>query len=250
MLVALLLYVQLLKSRHERAAREAQNQTRDILGTVKEGLFLIDSDFRIGKAHSAALGGLMRRDKFDGMTFDDLLFELVPEKTLDTAMKYVKLLWGERVNENLIKSINPLAEVEVNFDRRHGGHDIRYLEFDFHRVKGDGGARQVLVSVNDVTSRVLLARELQESQSSNSVQMDMLLGILRIESQQLVAFLADSDATLKLVNTVLKVPARDDAGFRRRSTRCSARCTSSRARRAALGLESPSRTGRTRSRTC
>jgi two-component system chemotaxis sensor kinase CheA len=216
-LVALLLYFQLLKARHERAAREARNQTRDILSTVKEGLFLIDSDFRIGKARSAALSALLRRDRFDGITFDDLLFELVPQKTLDTATKYVKLLWGERVNENLIKSINPLAEVEVNFDRSHGGRDIRYLEFDFHRVKGDGeGRHQVLVSVNDVTSRVLLARELKESQSSNSVQIDMLLGIMKIESRQLVSFLSDSDATLKLINSVLKVPARDDAGFRQK----------------------------------
>jgi HPt (histidine-containing phosphotransfer) domain-containing protein len=236
-LVALLLYFQWLKSRHERAAREAQTQTRDILATVKEGLFLIDSDFRIGKAHSAALGALLRREKFDGMAFDDLLFELVPQKTLDTAMKYVKLLWGERVNENLIKSINPLAEVEVNFDRSHGGRDIRYLEFDFHRVKGDGGeARQVLVSVNDVTSRVLLSRELKESQSSNSVQMDMLLGILKIESRQLVAFLSDSDATLKLINSVLKVPARDDAGFRQKIDQLFREMHKLKGEAAALGL--------------
>ena len=151
-LVALLVYFQWLKLRHERVAREAQEQTRDILGTVKEGLFLIDSDFRIGQARSSALATLLRRDQFDGLGFDDLLFGLVPEKTLDTALKYVKLFWGERANENLIKSINPLAEVEVRFPQG----DIRYLEFDFHRVKGDGGARQVLVSVTDVTSRVLL----------------------------------------------------------------------------------------------
>jgi signal transduction histidine kinase len=235
-LVALLLYVQLLKSRHERVAREAQSQTRDILGTVKEGLFLIDSDFRIGKAHSTALGALMRRDSFDGMTFEELLRGLVPEKTLDTATKYVKLLWGERVNENLIKSINPLAEVEVNFDRNHGGRDIRYLEFDFHRVKGDSGARQILVSVNDVTSRVLLARELKDSQSGNSVQMDMLVGILRVEPRQLVSFLSDSDATLRMINTVLKVPARDDAGFRQKIDQMFREMHKLKGESAALGL--------------
>ena len=235
-LVALLLYVQLLKSRHERVAREAQSQTRDILGTVKEGLFLIDSDFRIGKAHSTALGALMRRDSFDGMTFEELLRGLVPEKTLDTATKYVKLLWGERVNENLIKSINPLSEVEVNFDRNQGGRDIRYLEFDFHRVKGDSGARQILVSVNDVTSRVLLARELKDSQSGNSVQMDMLVGILRVEPRQLVSFLSDSDATLRLINTVLKVPARDDAGFRQKIDQMFREMHKLKGEAAALGL--------------
>jgi len=235
-LVALLLYFQWLKSRHERVAREAQNQTRDILATVKEGLFLIDSDFRIGKAHSAALCALMRRDSFDGMTFEDVLGRLVPEKTLETATKFVKLLWGERVNENLIKTINPLAEVEVNFDRNHGGRDIRYLEFDFHRVKGDGGVRQVLVSVNDVTSRVLLSRELKESQSGNSVQMDMLIGIMRVEPRQLVSFLSDSDAILKMVNTVLKVPARDDAGFRQKIDQMFREMHKLKGEAAALGL--------------
>ena len=48
----------------------------------------------------------------------------------------------------------------------YGSRDIR-----FQHTNHD------LVSVNDVTSRVLLARELKESQSSNSIQMDMLLGI-------------------------------------------------------------------------
>jgi two-component system, chemotaxis family, sensor kinase CheA len=237
-LVALLLYVQLLKSRHERVAREAQGQTSDILATVREGLFLIDSDFRIGKAHSTALCTLMRRDSFDGLTFEDLLSPLVPAKTYETAMKYVKLLWGERVNENLIKTINPLAEVKVNFDRREGSHDIRYLEFDFHRVKGDAGVRQILVSVNDVTTRVLLARELKESQSSNSIQMDMLIGIMRVEPRQLVSFLSDSDATLKMVNTVLKVPARDDAGFRQKIEQMFREMHKLKGEAAALGIAS------------
>jgi HPt (histidine-containing phosphotransfer) domain-containing protein len=235
-LVALLLYFQWLKSRHARAAREAQSQTRDILATVKEGLFLIDSEFRIGKAHSAALCALMRREKFDGMTFEDLLAPLVPAKTYDTAVKYVKLLWGERVNENLIKSINPLAEVKVNFDRREGSRDIRYLEFDFHRVKADAGVHQILVAVNDVTTRVLLARELKESQSSNSVQMDMLIGIMRVEPRQLVSFLSDSDATLKMVNTVLKVPARDDAAFRQKIEQMFREMHKLKGEAAALGL--------------
>jgi two-component system chemotaxis sensor kinase CheA len=214
LLVALLAYFQWLKVRHERLAVEAQNQTRDILGTVKDGLFLIDADFRIGKAHSAALSALFRRDDFSGMTLEELLRDTVSEKTLATATKYVKLLWGERANENLIRSINPLAEVEVQFDRGDGSRDLRYLEFDFHRVKGDRGVRHVLVSVNDVTSRVLLARELKASQANSQVQMDMLLGLLQVDPDQLVSFLDDTSAALAQINSVLKVPARGDGDFR------------------------------------
>ena len=214
LLVTMLAYFQWLKVRHERLAVEAQNQTRDILGTVKDGLFLLDADFRIGKAHSAALSALFRRDDFSGLTLEELLRDTVTEKTLATATKYVRLLWGERANEKLIRSINPLAEVEVHFDRGDGSRDLRYLEFDFHRVKGDHGVRQILVSVNDVTSRVLLARELKESQAKSQVQMDMLLGLLQVDPGQLLSFLDDTSAALAQVNSVLKVPARGDGDFR------------------------------------
>jgi signal transduction histidine kinase len=213
-LVALLAYLQWLKARHERAALDARNQTRDILATVKDGLFLIDRDLRIGQVHSTALSTLLRREHFEGLTFQDLLRDLVPDKTLATAAKYVKLLWGERANENLIRSINPLSEVEVQIDRGDGRRDTKYLEFEFHRVRGDDRTRQVLVTVNDVTSRVLLGRELKESQASAQAQMDMLLGVLQADPKQVIGFLDDSSAALGHINAVLKVPARGDQEFR------------------------------------
>ena len=213
-LLALVARFQWLKAREERSARDARQQTSDILGTVKEGLCLLDKDFRIGKTHSAALAALFRRDSFEGLAFDDLLRGVVSEATLETASKYVRLLWGDRANENLIKSINPLAEVEVTFDNGNAGQDTRYLEFDFHRVKQDGSVRQVLVSVSDVTSRVLLAREIKQSQNSADAQMDLLLAMLQVEPGQLDTFLSDCNASLRMVNSMLKVPARTDADFR------------------------------------
>jgi len=215
-LLALVARFQWLKVREERAAQDARKQTRDILGTVKEGLCLIDRDFRIGTTHSAALAALFRRDSFDGLHFEDLLRGVVSEATLETASKYVKLLWGDRANENLIKSINPLAEVEVAFEHGHGGRDTRYLEFDFHRVKQDGGVRQILVSVSDVTSRVLLAREVKQSQASADAQTDLLLATLQVEPGQFEAFLSDCNAALRMVNSIMKVPARGDADFRKK----------------------------------
>lgn len=214
LLVMLVGYFQWLRLREERHARAVRQQMGDILETVRDGLFLLDSDLRVGEVRSRALGTLLRRTSFEGAYFEDLLRELVSAKTLDTAVKYVKLLWGERANENLIRSINPLAEVEVTFDRGNGVRDTRYLEFEFHRVKGEQGVRQVLVSVNDVTSRVLLAREAAEAQSSAHAHTEMLLGILKLDAGQLGAFLADCKATLGQVNAILKVPARDTAAYR------------------------------------
>lgn len=209
-------YFQLTRAKHERAAREAQEQTRDILRTVKEGFFLLDADYKIGAVWSDALTRLFGRQDFHGLSFEELLKDLVPPSTLATATKYIKLLWGDRAHENLMKSINPLGQLEVHLDNGRGGTDTRYLQFDFHRVMGPKGVKHVLVSVSDITSSVLLARELQESQENANAQVEMLLGVLHVDTGQLLSFLDATETGLQLVNAILKEPARTDAEFRKK----------------------------------
>ncbi len=215
-LAAAAVWFQFTRARHERAAREAQDQTRDILMTVREGFFLLDAEYRIGSVWSDALTHMFGRKDFAGLTFEELLKNLVPASTLATATKYIKLLWGERAHENLMKSINPLGQLEITMDNGHGGKETRYLQFDFHRVMGPAGIKQVLCAVGDITSSVLLARELQESQDNANAQLDMMLAMMHVDPLQLVSFLDGAETGLKLVNTILKEPARTDAEFRKK----------------------------------
>jgi two-component system, chemotaxis family, sensor kinase CheA len=131
-------------------------------------------------------------------------------------MKYIKLLWGERAHENLMKSINPLGQLEITMDNGHGGKETRYLQFDFHRVMGPKGIKHVLCSVGDITSSVLLAKELQESQESANAQLDMMLGMMHVDPLQLTSFLDSTETGLQLINAILKEPARTDAEFRKK----------------------------------
>ncbi|HEY5807771.1 MAG TPA: ATP-binding protein [Povalibacter sp.] len=200
--------------KEEAVSMRARKETGDILRTVNEGLFLLDKELKLGSERSMALNTIFRREDFSDQTFDSLLKGIVPEKTLKTAMDYVALLWGERVNEKLVKTINPLNEVEVHFDNPAGGFDTHYLEFDFNRVKSEGSLSHLLVTVNDVTKRVMLSRELQESQEKAQAQLDLLLRILHVEPDNLTGFLTDADVSLKMVNSILKEPAREENAFR------------------------------------
>ena len=217
-LAAAAAYFQVTRARHERAAREAQEQTRDILKTVREGFFLLDADYRIGSVWSDALTRMFSRSDFAGLSFEELLQGLVSASTLATATKYIKLLWGDRAHENLMKSINPLGQLEITMENGHGGKETRYLQFDFHRVMGPQGIKHVLCSVGDITSSVLLARELHDSQENANAQLDMMLGMMHVDPLQLVSFLDTAETGLKLVNTILKEPARTDAEFRKKLT--------------------------------
>ena len=215
-LAAAAAYFQITRSRHERAALEAQEQTKDILKTVREGFFLLDADYNIGSVWSEALTRMFSRQDFAGLGFEDLLKDLVPPNTLATAMKYIKLLWGERAHENLMKSINPLGQLEITMDNGHGGKETRYLQFDFHRVMGPKGIKHVLCSVGDITSSVLLAKELQESQESANAQLDMMLGMMHVDPLQLTSFLDTTETGLQMINAILKEPARTDGEFRKK----------------------------------
>ena len=63
---------------------------------------------------------LFQRKDFAGVAFENLLKNIVSEKTLATALKFVRILWAERTNEKLVKTINPLGEVEVHLDGGNG----------------------------------------------------------------------------------------------------------------------------------
>lgn len=228
----------LARKRQEASLREARQQTADILRTVKDGLFLLDENLVIGASYSSALESLFQRNDFAGLPFGKLLKDIVSEKTLSTALKFVGVLWSERTKENLVKTINPLGEVEVNVDSGRGEVSTRYLQFDFHRVRVDGKITHVLVSVSDVSARVDLARELQSSQTQAQAQVDTLLGILHVDPTQLASFLNDSNAAMKMINAVLREPAREESAFRKKLDTLFRQVHSVKGEAAALGLSS------------
>jgi two-component system, chemotaxis family, sensor kinase CheA len=226
------------RQRQEGSLRQARQQTADILRTVKDGLFLLDRNLTIGAAYSGALEALFQRKDFAGLPFESLLKNIVSERTLATALKFVKILWAERTNEKLVKAINPLGEVEVHLDGGHGKFATRFLQFDFHRVRVDGEMTHVLVSVSDVSARVDLANELKASQSQAQDQVDTLLGILHIDPAQLTSFLSDSNAAMKMINAVLREPTREEGVFRKKLDTLFRQVHSVKGEAAALGLSS------------
>ena len=237
-LVLLVIVLLSTRQRQESSLRQARQQTTDILRTVKDGLFLLDQNLLIGSAYSGALETLFQRKDFAGLAFESLLKNIVSERTLATALKFVKILWAERTNEKLVKSINPLGEVEVHLDVGHGKFETRYLQFEFHRVRVDGEMTHVLVSVSDVSARVDLQHELQASQNQAQGQVDTLLGILHIDPAQLTSFLNDSNAAMKMINAVLREPTREEGVFRKKLDTLFRQVHSVKGEASALGLSS------------
>ncbi len=204
LLLALMLYFGWRSREAARAAEAAERQVRNILGTVREGLFLLDRELRLGDTFSESLRELLHLPAPAGVSIEDILKPLVDAKTLTAAVKFLGLLWRDKVHEELIESVNPLNQIEVSFGNSRGGSDVRYLAFSFRRVRASlSQGDHILGVVADVTDRVLLARELESVKAESDSQATLQLQLLRLDSEPLHSFLSSADVALRKSNAVL-----------------------------------------------
>lgn len=208
-LLGLMLYFAWNARRGALRAVQAERQIANILGTVREGLFLVDREGRIGGTHSASLGTLLHLDSAVPGTLEDLLRPIVDAKTVHVAVRFLGLLWKKNVHEDLIDSINPLRQIEVAFAKSHG-KDVRYLSFSFRRARDPEQSQSFIFGVvSDVTERVLLQQELAHVKADHDAHATALLDLLKVDPIQLEAFLASADGTARRANELLRSPGKD-----------------------------------------
>jgi len=234
-LLAMMLYFAVRARRASAAAQLAERQVDNILGTVREGLFLIDRQGRIGSAHSSSLTALLHTPSPSGQSIEDLLRPLVGDKTLLAASKYIKLLWKEKVHEELIESVNPLSQIEVSFTRTQGGRETRYLSFAFRRARDDSD--YLLGAVADVTDRVILQQELEKLKADSDASGNLLMQLLKVDPTQLDSFLRSADEAFRNCNAVLIEPGKDQDVLRNKLDGVFRELHSVKGEAMALGLE-------------
>lgn len=204
LMLALALYHAWRSRLARRAAAQAEQQVSNILSTVREGLFLVDRQLRLSPTYSDSLPELLHRSAPAGLLLEELLAPLVDAKTVTATLKYLGLLWKDKVHEELIESVNPLAEIEVSFANSRGGAEIRHLAFSFRRVRSTEVAGDYILGVvADVTERVLLARELENVRAEGDSQTTLQSQLLRVDPQALQTFLWSADVALRKSNGVL-----------------------------------------------
>jgi two-component system chemotaxis sensor kinase CheA len=200
-LIILLHFIRRLRA-SDALAEAARRETQDILESVSEGLFLLDREGKIGHEHSKSLETIFQGQDLAHRSFLDVLRPLVTEKVLQEAADYLDILFKDHVNLKLVASINPLDQVQMCFG--DGGIN-KYLAFQFTRVHNrDRSLSHVLVTVKDITSQMLLERQLEQSKQQAEEQMAFLLAILHVDPESLRDFLDRTERELRRVNQTLR----------------------------------------------
>jgi len=222
---------------NDRKLEASRKETTDILDTVNGGLFLLDENQVIAGQHSACLPKLFGREDVANLKFTDLIRGLVKPKDMETAERFIALLFRPDIKSNLIQDLNPLNEIELQIPLAEGGHQTRFLNFDFKRVHSDD-KKNILVTVNDVTRSTVLAAELAQEKERNEQQMEMLTGILHTEHAALCSFLDSAFSRFEKINTILKDKSKTHESLQRKSEKIFIEVHSFKGDSSALGLDS------------
>jgi len=179
---------------------KAQRETAEILNTVKEGLFLLDPELKVGSQFSSSIGKILQHEVSASMPFMPILEQLVSAEIYTSAKDYIKLLFGNKVKENLMLSLNPLTQVKV---QAKTDAEPRYLSFQFNRVVEDKRVLHLLVTVQDVTEQVTQAEELAALKGQSSINLELLKKLLQADTYQLQDFLSHAHGSLESLNAIL-----------------------------------------------
>ncbi len=184
---------------------KAQRETTEILNMVKEGLFLLDPQINVGSQFSSSISKVLQHEISANMPFMPILGKLVSDEIYASAQDYITLLFGNKVKESLMLSLNPLMQVKVQANNHLTPNNlaIRYLSFQFNRVVEDKRVLHLLVTVQDVTEQVTQAEELSKLKGQATINLGLLKKLLEADLFQLQQFLNNTKPGLASLNELL-----------------------------------------------
>lgn len=179
----------------------AKKETDDILHTVGEGLFLLNRDYQIGSQYASILEKIFERGELGRINFFSILEDGIVSEKVSTIKRYLGLLFNNDIDELMLESLNPLAQIEINFKKIKR---IKYLTFEFRRIYNKEGAiSELMAAVRDITEQVLLEQKLVESEKRTNRQLNWLLSILHVEPEMLQDFIEGVQREVDFIETVL-----------------------------------------------
>ena len=200
--------------RSDDRALAVSRENEHILASTKEGMFLIDENYRIGEQRSSAVKEIFGDNiELDG-NFLDFIRKYIAEEDFEHTQKFLGLLFGGRVKPRLMGDLNPLRSVEVIIEKRLGGRMRKVLSFDFSLdEQADEGVTDLLVTISDITKEAVLREELESTKEIQNERLALIRGLLHIEPAQLRDFFERGTVAYEKVNDLLTDVSGDHEGY-------------------------------------
>ena len=183
---------------------KALQETEAIFENVREGIFLLGSDYLINEQHSLELERMFHKKTLANQNFAELMKPLVTEKIYGAIKNFINLLYTDDIDEDVVLELNPIHEVEAHFEISPGEYETRTLRFQFKRIISNDDIANLLVTVTDITETLKLQQQLKDKEAKNKEEIEQLLSILKVDAVSLSSFLTKSTRLFAEIKTRFK----------------------------------------------
>ncbi len=184
---------------------QSKKETDDILQNVKDGLFLLDEKCCIESQYSAALEKIFGESNLGRKSFLKYLENKINQEIIDSIANYLDLLFTKKIDEHVLAELNPLGQIELHFEgEKINESTSKFLTFDFRRIVEQEKTVRIIASVNDITEKIALEKDLEETKEASKRKMDLLLSILNVEPAMLEEFIKSSQDEIDSVDGVIQ----------------------------------------------
>jgi len=184
--------------RNIQAQRDEIAAMRD---NLKEGLFLMDREYRIQPSYSRALEDVLSGRNFQGKRFTDLLSKSYSQKDIGTIADYFTMIMDKSVDTEMLEDMNPLREFSYVSAETGANKTLRCL---FAPVDQGGGEVFVMGTIQDISAETLLKKQLAEEEARRQDEMRNLFDVMQVDHKVFEDFIEDTDHEFDRINRTLK----------------------------------------------
>ena len=185
--------------------RRLEQNLHHILQHTGEGIFFLDRDLVIQEYYSKALQEILGISTFYGRNLINLLENRIPSQIIENTKEYLQLMFRPDLDEEVINELNPLVETEFFYEDEWGiWTSSKYLSFTFQRITQEKNILSLLITIEDVTEKILLSKKIQQTEEHTQKQMEWLVNILHVEPEMLKEFFVGVEQELATIEEILK----------------------------------------------
>ncbi|MCB9066297.1 MAG: PAS domain-containing protein [Calditrichae bacterium] len=182
----------------------ADSTVDQFLENVNEGVFFIDPNLQITGKRSKALERMFGSQALQHQTAIDFFKDLISPELVGVIDDYLKLIFHSVVTDRYVEELNPIREIDVNFDDPENGTITRHMEFAFSRIIKDEKVDSLMVTVRDITQQVASVKKLRRSQAKIQKQIDLLFRVIHVDPSLLEKFIDECASEIAGIHLMLK----------------------------------------------
>ena len=184
--------------RNIQAQRDEIAAMRD---NLREGIFLMDREYRIQPSYSKALEEVLSGKNMQGKCFTELLSKSYSAKDIETITAYFNMIMDKSVDSDMLEEMNPLAEFSYISAETGESKTLRCL---FAPIDQGGGEIFVMGTIQDITSETILKKQLAEEEARRHDEMRNLFEVMNVNQKVFHDFIEDSNHEFHRINQMLQ----------------------------------------------